>query len=280
MNSLLLINEMTGWSETISRKFQVWWIEGGNLLPNILVAVFFCLLFILLARPFRRLIFKISLHISKSEAIGKLFSNMAYFLIIALGLYIGLNILSLDKIAISLLASAGIIGLTLAFAFQDLTANFISGVYIDFNKPFEIGDIIESGNIKGEVENIGLRSTLIYTPEGLYILVPNKNIFQSPIINYSKSRKRMITIKFMISIQEGLENIEQVILQSVKPLSGIIHHRKARCYFTDMDQKNIQVTVSFWIHQFKPYENLRIRHDAILAILKGLKTNNIQMLKT
>lgn len=249
------------------------------MVPNILLAIIFLILFLLLAKVSKKIIYPFVTRLSKSTSIGMLISSVINLIIIAAGLYIALNILKLDKVAISLLAGAGIVGLTLAFAFQDLTSNFISGVYIDFNKPFQIGDIIKSGDITGKVESIGLRSTTIHTTEGLHILVPNKTIFQNPITNYSIAKRKQITINFNMAIQDDLTKIEQIIIDSVRSVKDVVSKESVRLFFTDIDQNNLKISVFFSCNKDDIYSMMRIKHDAILAILKGLKDNNIQRFK-
>jgi small conductance mechanosensitive channel len=277
--SLVLGNEMHAWTDLFNEKLHNWWITGIKMLPNILLAIIFWILFYLLARLLRKLIYSFAHHISKSKAIAGLFSSLINIIILAIGLYIGLNILKLDKIAISLLAGAGIIGLTLAFAFQDLTSNFISGVYIDFNKPFDIGDLIQSNNIIGEVEEIGLRSTTIRTLEGLQMLVPNKNIFQNPITNYSRTTSRQIAVNFPISIQDSMDNIERIIVNAVREVKGVDKSRAIEFYYTDFDEQRLKVSLLFWIRQLQLSDSMTAKHEAISAILKALKDNHIERLK-
>jgi len=270
---------MHAWTDLFNEKLHNWWITGIKMLPNILLAIIFWILFYLLARLLRKLIYSFAHHISKSKAIAGLFSSLINIIILAIGLYIGLNILKLDKIAISLLAGAGIIGLTLAFAFQDLTSNFISGVYIDFNKPFDIGDLIQSNNIIGEVEEIGLRSTTIRTLEGLQMLVPNKNIFQNPITNYSRTTSRQIAVNFPISIQDSMDNIERIIVNAVREVKGVDKSRAIEFYYTDFDEQRLKVSLLFWIRQLQLSDSMTAKHEAISAILKALKDNHIERLK-
>ena len=79
------------------------------------------------------------------------------------GVFVALGVVGLDKTVTSLLAGAGIIGLALAFAFQDLAANFLSGVAISVRHPFRIADIIETNDFLGTVKAINLRSTELLT---------------------------------------------------------------------------------------------------------------------
>lgn len=277
--NVLLEDKIPAWSHVIDNKLYDWWIRGIKMVPNVLLAIIFLILFLLLAKVSKKFINRFVTRLSKSASIGMLLSGVINLIIIAAGIYVALNILKLDKVAISLLAGAGIVGLTLAFAFQDLTSNFISGVYIDFNKPFQIGDMIKSGDITGKVESIGLRSTTIHTTEGLHILMPNKTIFQSPITNYSIDRKKQITINFNLAIQDDLDKIEQVIINSVKAVKDVIAKESVELFFTDIDQNNLKLSVFFWCKKDDIYSLMRIKHDAILAILKGLKDNDIQRFK-
>jgi small conductance mechanosensitive channel len=272
-------NQVISWMDLFQQKIHGWWVGGMKMLPNLLLAIVFWILFFLFAKLLRKLVFRIANHFSKSKAIGGLFSEVVNVIIIGIGLYIGLNILKLDKIAISMLAGAGIVGLTLAFAFQDLTSNFISGVYIDFNKPFDIGDIIQSGNIMGEVEEIGLRSTSIRTSDGLMLLVPNKTIFQNTITNFSRTQQRQVTVDFLVSIQDSMEDIEKMVVDAIKDIKDLHTGRKIECYYTDFNQQQLKVSVLFWINTFRQSDTMAAKHAAILAILKAFKDEDLQRLK-
>lgn len=74
-----------------------------------------------------------------------------------------MKVLHLDTTITTMLASAGIIGLAFAFAFQDIAANFMSGIFISFRKPFSVGDIIKVKDYMGKVDEIKLRDTSILT---------------------------------------------------------------------------------------------------------------------
>lgn len=273
--NLISGNDTLSLTDLVSQKMHLWWLKCTQLLPNLLLAIIVWILFLLIARLFQKLIYKLSRKISRKKTVSGLFSNVVRISIFMVGLYIGLNILGLDRIAISMLAGAGIVGLTLAFAFQDLTSNFISGVYIDVNNPFEVGDVIGSGNIMGRVEEIGLRSTTIRTLDGLHLMIPNRSIFQNNIANYSKSKTSRVEVEFSIPLQESFEKIEPMVADAIRELKGVVQDKKIEFYFTNINQTKLDVTVFFWIDVSLQPDSMLAKHAAILALLKTFKEYQI-----
>src|SRR5882757_5027826 len=189
---------MNKWIHILEDKLQNWLVGFIKLLPNLGLAIIVFTIFFFAAKYFKRLSNKLLLKISNKPAISGLFSSIFYIVILFIGLFVSLDLLHLEKTISSLLAGAGIIGLALGFAFQDLTSNFISGVFIIFRKPFDVGHIVETNGFIGTIEDIQLRSTVIRTSQGLHIMLPNKEIFQKAITNYSLSNERRIDISLTL----------------------------------------------------------------------------------
>jgi MscS family membrane protein len=95
-----------------------------------------------------------------------------------------------------LIAGLGITGLALALAAKDSVSNIFGAISILVDQPFNVGDWIIVDGVEGEVVNIGLRTTLIRTSADTMITVPNSNMVNSPVENFSKRRFRRIIPKF------------------------------------------------------------------------------------
>jgi small conductance mechanosensitive channel len=232
---VLIRDKLTGWLETFIR-----------MLPNLLLAILIFVAFFFLARFLRKLIYRLLLRFSDKPAISGLFSSIFFIIILFVGLFISLQLLHLDKTITSLLAGAGIIGLALGFAFQDLTANFISGVFIIFRKPFDVGNIIDTNGFTGIVEEIQLRSTTIRTFQGLHIMLPNKDIFQKPITNYSLSGKRRVDVVLTIPGKSNVAETEQRIKKALDEIPEV-NNDKYQILFTDYNGDTIKMEVHCWI---------------------------------
>ena len=124
------------WGDLIWGKLQNWTNTAVKMLPNMVVAILVIVVFFLLARLVKMMVYKFVLKISHTPALSGLVSNIFSAIMTVIGLFVALDVLQLEKAVTSLLAGAGIIGLALGFAFQDLTANFISGIFITVRRPF------------------------------------------------------------------------------------------------------------------------------------------------
>ena len=101
--------------------------------------------------------------LSRNDTLTGLFTSIVYIFFISVTLFTVLNILKLHKAVTSIPARAGIIGLALAFAFQDIAASFISGIFISIRRPMAPGDVVKIKDYMGKVEEINLRDTVIRT---------------------------------------------------------------------------------------------------------------------
>ena len=145
------LNKIT---DLINGKLNLWVETIIKLLPNIFLAAIVLVLGIFIAKFIRKLAVKIVSKISPNITLQNLFGSIIYFTTLGVLLFTVLTILNLDKAVTSILAGAGILGLALAFAFQDIASNFMSGIFISFRKPLKVGDIVEIKGYMGRVIEI------------------------------------------------------------------------------------------------------------------------------
>jgi small-conductance mechanosensitive channel len=126
----------------LSEKLISWFDALIKLLPNLALAAIVVVLGIFISKLLRRYSLKMIKKFSALETINKLFASFMYILGIGITLFTALDILNLDKAVTTALTGAGILGLALAFAFQDIAANFMSGIFMSFRHPFNVGDLV------------------------------------------------------------------------------------------------------------------------------------------
>ncbi len=262
--------------DIIYNKVNGWWETSVSMFPNFVVAMIVLIVFFVVAKYVKHLLKKFFQKFYGQSAVINLFSNIVYLSVLTAGLFVALDILDLDKTVTSMLAGLGIIGLALGFAFQEIAANFISGIILSINKPFTIGDIVEvDGNI-GTIEFVSLRTTNIRTFQGQKVMIPNKTIFQNAIINYTENGKRRVDLEVGVSYGDDLEKVQKVTLEAISSLDDIIKDEGVQFYFTDYGDSSINFVVMFWTeYKIKHSEYLEAQHRAIIAINKAFKANDI-----
>ncbi len=114
-----------------------------------------------------------------------------------------------------LLVAGGIVGIAIGFASQRVVSNFLSGIFLLIERPIKIGDQIIMGNIAGFVEDMGIMSTIVRTYDGLYVRIPNEQLFSSnitnPVANVARRFEYTISISYRNDAEKAIKIIKDVI---------------------------------------------------------------------
>ena len=230
-----------------------------------------------MAKQIKRLSVKILKKISRHAALNNLFASIIYFFFVGIVIFTVLSILKLDKAVTSILAGAGILGLALAFAFQDIVANFISGVFISFRRPFFIGDIVSLKDYMGKVEEINLRDTVLRTFQGQMVIIPNKDVFQNPIENFSMLGKRRIDLEIGVSYGEDLRRVKQITLEAVKNMPGLCKDSETTFFYKVFADSSINYLIRLWVSSPEQPAYLEAGSEAIMRIKNAYDQNGIMI---
>ncbi|NBL64370.1 mechanosensitive ion channel [Flavobacterium sp. NST-5] len=263
--------------DLISEKLINWADDFIRMLPNIALAATVLVLGLFLSKILKNFIAKLLSKVSPNPTLTNLFTSIVHFTLIGISFFIALSILKLDKAVTSILAGAGIIGLALAFAFQDIAANFISGIFISFRRPIAIGQIVKISDYMGKVIEINLRDTVLMTFQGQMVIIPNKNVFQNPIENYSMLGKRRFDLSVGVSYGEDLERVQQITLDALKNMEGLSDIDETSMFYTEFGDSSINYTVRIWINTPEQPSYLAIGNKAIIAIKKAYDANGISI---
>lgn len=253
------------------------WVKTAVIsLPNLAVALLVILLFNFVSRYFRRLVVRGFDRFSNNVSLINLTGTVAQLAVMMLGIFIALDVLGLEKTVASLLAGAGVLALAIGFAFQDLTANFISGTIIALQRPIEVGDVVNTNGFQGKVVSIKLRSVVLDNGGGQTIEIPSKDVFQKPIINFSRSGLRRIELTAGVSHLDDLSKAQQVAISAVKALPFIRKDKPIEMHYKGVTLEMIQFLVWFWIDPAK-VDATRALSEAIKAVKIAFDENDVLM---
>ncbi|MFP4098697.1 MAG: mechanosensitive ion channel family protein [Alphaproteobacteria bacterium] len=148
----------------------------------------------------------------------------------------------------SLLAVLGAAGLAIGLALQGTLSNISAGVMLLILRPFNVGDFIISGNVKGTVKSLGLFATELATPENTYLFTPNSTLWNSDIENFSRNDTRRQDIVFGISysddISKGFEAIEKAIKNEDRIIS--VGDKAPQIMVTNLGDFSVDITLRIW----------------------------------
>lgn len=263
--------------ELIVSKLAIWLKDFIRLLPNLVIAVLVLVLGIYLSRFARNMASRLFRRIVHHEVINRLFSSFVQILGIGITIFIALSILNLDKAVTSLLAGAGILGLALAFAFQDIASNFVAGIVMSFTRPIELGDLVRVKDYMGKVESIRLRDSVIRTFEGQLVFIPNKEIFQNPIENFSKYKKRRMDLMVGVSYGDDLEKVRKIATDAVSSVKMQSQTDPVELYFEQFADSSINFSLRIWLSSVEQPVFLEARSQAIMLIKAAFDENGISI---
>lgn len=259
----------------IQQKLIAWGEELVGLIPNLLLALALMGLFLLLAHVSRRLVRRLLQRLIDGPTLVSLAGSLTYVSILGLGLFVALSVLKLDKAVTSILAGAGIIGLALAFAFQDLAANFISGIFISLRRPLRVGDLIETDDTIGVVQSINLRDLILLNFQGQEVIIPNKDVFQRSVKNYTHSGMRRLDLEGGISYGDNLRKVQEVSLKALENLPGSDAQKSMGFYFTGFGDSSIDYLITIWLADTDQLSWLKARSEAVIRLKEAYDANNI-----
>ena len=193
--------------------------------------------------------------------------------ILLIGLVNALSVLGIDTAG--LLASLGILGITIGFAARDAFSNLISGILIFLDRPFVIGDLVEVGGNYGRVDQITLRSTRIVTSDGKMLAVPNAVIINEIVTSYTNFPQLRLDVPVTVGVDEDLEHVRRVLLGIVQDHDGYAENPPARVIVTQLNDYNVALELQVWIENERAH--VEKRSELREQIFKTLTAAGIEM---
>lgn len=176
----------------------------------------------------------------------------------------------------SLLAVLGAAGLAIGLALQGTLSNVSAGVMLLILRPFDVGDFISCGGTTGTVKSLGLFVTEMSTPENVYIFVPNSNLWNTDIQNFSRNDTRRQDIIFGISynddISKAFKTIEKAIAKDDRILSD--EGNAPQIMVTNLGESSVDITLRIWSDR-TDFAGLKV--DTMKAVKEALDKDGISI---
>jgi MscS family membrane protein len=167
------------------------------------------------------------------------------------------------------LAGAGIAGLAVALAAQDILGNFMGGAIITVDKPFKIGDRIKFGDLLGDVISVGARSTRIRTPDNQIATIPNQKITSNVVINYAMPDIKMnVRIPVSFAYGSNIKRVKEILLEiareAAERTTWVLTDPAPSAYFLEFGESSLKAQLILWTNNYdnswdvQDFVNMRI----------------------
>ena len=146
----------------------------------------------------------------------------------------------------SILAVLGAAGLAIALALQGTLSNIAAGFMLLWLRPFNVGDIIEGNGYSARVKEVGLFATTLTTLEGVYLFVPNSELWNTPITNFTRNPTRMVRETFTISYDDDIDKARAVLLSMVDADDRIEQKPPAAIHTIELGDNAVALELRAW----------------------------------
>jgi small conductance mechanosensitive channel len=245
-----------------------------KLLPNfaIGIAVFFLILFI--GKGVKKLVDR-SLGESKKN-LATVFKRILSVIILLVALLVATAIIAPSIKPDELLATLGVGGVAIGFAFKDILQNFLAGILLLVRQPFQVGDQIIVDGKEGTVESVETRSTIIKTYDGRQIIIPNGQVYMSAVTVNTSYETRRSQYDVGIGCNDKMAEARDLMLNTLKAIDGVVADPAPDVIAVDLaDSANI-LRCRWWT---KPEQAsvMKIQSEVIISIEAALTENAIDM---
>ena len=242
-------------------------------IPNILTAILIFVVSIYIAGLLSKLLKKVLEKRNADHEVTLLLGQLTRWSIIIIG-----TITALQRFfdVTAFLAGLGILGFTIGFALQDIMQNFVAGIILLVQQPFDVGDVVETDQYLGTILTINIRTTEMKTIDGRIVIIPNASILSNPITNYTRAEFRRVELPVGVSYDADPAVAKQVVLDAIPNVPGYVSEPEPMVVFHTFGGSSIDMSAFFWIDTAKT--NPFLAKDAAFAMVKsGLDKRGIEI---
>lgn len=199
---------------------------------------------------------------------GRMLKNgvMAMVLLGVLG-YFGIDVTSFAAIIAAL-------GFAVGMALQGTLGNFAAGVMLMAFRPFKVGDYVQVGDEEGVVEEIDLFATRLNTLDNLHKIMPNGQIFNTTITNFTRNDFRRVDVSVGADYSADLDYTRAVLKTAISEVPGAVEEPAPQVVMTDLGDSSVNWQIRVWCEPAKYWE---VRELLTVAAKKGMDLNNVSI---
>lgn len=260
------------WQEFVTKSWKLGEvsISIGDFL-NFFVMVFIT---IFLARFLKYLLGgEILPRFTRKRGVPNAIATSVYYIILVIGLFLAAFSTGIEWSKVNL--ALGALGVGIGFGLQTLVYNFIAGLILTYERPVQVGDIVQLKTLMGSIKEIGVRSSRVLTYDGAEVVVPNGNLISEEVINWTlSSNNKRQELKFKASTNANPQEIVEILKEMVLKNPKVISEPAPLSLFEGYGDGTLDFRLLFWTHVDV---GLSTKSEVALAIYDELKKRGYEL---
>jgi small-conductance mechanosensitive channel len=201
-------------------------------------------------------------------------STFLHYALLLFGFSLALGAAGLDLSRVSLLAGA--FGVGVGFGLQNVVNNFVSGLILLFERPVNVGDTVDIGQITGEVRRIGVRSSTIRTAEGADVIVPNATLISDRVVNWTLvDRRRRVDIAVGVAYGNDPERVLALLVDVGRKHKDVLSAPPPVALFKGFGESSMDFELRVWIDRLEL--SVDTRSELAVALYAALREAGIEI---
>lgn len=216
------------------------------------------------------------MRVSERPLLRSVVGGLVHGAVFVTGLLIALELLDATSLVGAVVGTAGVFGLAVGFAFQDIVENYLAGVLLAIQQPFAKDDFIEVSGTAGSVVRMTSRNTLLLSADGNHVFIPNATVFKNQMINYTRNPERRFDFAVGVGVDEDLAEVIRVGIATLADMVGVADTPSPSIRIEALGDSSVVVRVYGWVDQTQ-HSYLAVRTEAIRRIKEAFDAAGFDM---
>jgi small-conductance mechanosensitive channel len=200
-------------------------------------------------------------------------SSSVYYVALLLVFFMSLSAAGIELGKLTVLTGA--VGVGLGFGLQNIVNNFVSGLILQFERPIRVGDVLEVGELSGEIKRIGIRASTLRTWQGAEVIIPNSTFISGQVINWTLTEpRRRVDIPVHVAYGTDPDQVIRMLLEIAASHAEILRDPEPSAVFLGFGESSLDFQLMFWAEQATHF---RLRSEVSIHINSALRAAGIDI---
>jgi small-conductance mechanosensitive channel len=212
--------------------------------------------------------------VTRNPFLAELIGSAIRFVFVLGGIVIALDMIGAGALLGAVLGGAGVLGLALGFAMRDTIENYVSSLMLSLRQPFRANDLIRIDDFEGRVVRLTTRATILMTPDGNHLRVPNSTVFKAVILNFTRNPHRRFDFTLQIDFRADPDKARDCGYAALVELDFVLREPAPAAVVQEAAYPYICVQFVAWLDQSKT-DYGKGRSQALAAVKRALECNGL-----